>query len=448
MPLIPVFTPEEVKSLRGAIDKFRHPGAYESGKWMVSHLNRRADVLGTPFPAAVTLRDITLRTTEQMPGLVLSPEDRTRLLRAIVETGVPSVQTSAFGRGWSPEEIRAEVRMVKEINPACEFVYGSASTPDQVALAAKVGIDSVQFWAAPYAEAAPLFAGAYEKAWKDEDWRTLKFPKAIEDQVEQARRLVLAGKERGVRVSVGINMLSFASDEYIAQYCRVMHACGAPEIVLYDGASGVGPEAYAYLVRLVRQHAPDAAIGVHTHNVFALGVADALAAARAGAQVLEVSVNGYCSASGQADLAATTVALNALYGVHTGIRLERLTPLARLAEDITGYRLAWNHPVTGREVFNWGGTEFVIQELKVDPLIHWCVEPALVGNERKWDITFDSGPYTMLDKLQALGIRVDPSLVEPILQRVKTEMRQHRRVLTENEIRAIAVSFQPTATSP
>jgi hypothetical protein len=50
---------------------------------------------------------------------------------------------------------------------------------------------------------------------------------------------------------------------------------------------------------------------------------------------------------------------------------------------------------TGRDVFNWGGTEFVIQELHIDPLIHWCIEPQLVGNERRWDITFDSGPYTM-----------------------------------------------------
>ena len=107
------------------------------------------------------------------------------------------------------------------------------------------------------------------------------------------------------------------------------------------------------------------------------------------------------------------MALNALYGVKTGIDLSKLTPLARLAEEIVGYEIAWNHPVTGREVFNWGGTEFVIQELKVDPLIHWCIEPSMVGNERRWDVTFDSGPYTMLDKLEALGLEVDagPALV-------------------------------------
>ena len=94
--------------------------------------------------------------------------------------------------------------------------------------------------------------------------------------------------------------------------------------------------------------------------------------------------------------------------------------------------------MTGREVFNWGGTEFVIQELKVDPLIHWCIEPSMVGNERRWDVTFDSGPYTMLDKLEALGVEVDAGLVELILERVKGRMQAQRRVLTDDEVRAIA----------
>jgi isopropylmalate/homocitrate/citramalate synthase len=238
-------------------------------------------------------------------------------------------------------------------------------------------------------------------------------------------------------VSPGINQISFAPEDYVERYCRAMAAAGAKEIVLYDGSSGMGPEGYAHMVALVRKHAPNARVGVHTHNMFDLAVADALASARAGAEILEVSINGYCSASGQADLAATALALEALYGVETGIALKKLTPLSRLAEEVTGYEVAWNNPVTGRDVHNWGGTEFVIQELKIDPLIHWPIEPTLVGNERRWDITFDSGPYTMLDKLNALGLKVEFALIELILTAVKAEMRHLRRVLTDDEVRAV-----------
>jgi hypothetical protein len=88
-------------------------------------------------------------------------------------------------------------------------------------------------------------------------------------------------------------------------------------------------------------------------------------------------VTGYCSASGRADLAATALACEALYGLPTGIDFVWLTPLGRLGEAVTGSKLPWNHPVTGREVFNW-----------------------------------DSGPCTMLEKLTALGKTVNLTDVE------------------------------------
>jgi hypothetical protein len=39
-----------------------------------------------------------------------------------------------------------------------KVVYGGVSSLDDVRLAADVGIDTVQFWAAPYAEAAAITA--------------------------------------------------------------------------------------------------------------------------------------------------------------------------------------------------------------------------------------------------------------------------------------------------
>jgi isopropylmalate/homocitrate/citramalate synthase len=438
MPKLPVFTPTEIATFQHALAQYRTPGAYEPGRWSVSPLARRPDIVGY-FPSRVILRDIALRTTDQMPGVVLAPADRLRFLRAIAETGVPSLLIGVCGRR-ALDEVRAEVALIKAINPTCEIVYGGLRHRGDLAFAAQAGIDLVQFWAAPYVEAAPMYAGlgVYQQAWQDQDWRALPLPMTQEAQIAAALECIDAGKALGVRISAGINQLAFAPEAYVAAFCTTMQQAGVAEIVLYDGSSGMSPEGYAHMVRIAKQHAPDAVIGVHTHNMFDLAVACAVAAARAGAQVLEVAVNGYCSASGQADLAAVAVTFEVLYGVPTGVTLAHLTPLARLGEELTGYRLAWNTPVTGPDVYNWGGTEFVIQELKIDPLLHWCIEPTLVGNTRRWDITFDSGPYTMLDKLTALGLTVDLALVEPILGQVKDTMRHVQRVLTDDEVRQIA----------
>lgn len=438
MPRFPVFSDAEVKSFKQAIDKYRVPGAYEPGKWSVSPLCRRKEVVGT-FPERVRLRDIALRTTDQMPGVVLTPEDRRRFMRAVAETGVPSILVGVFGRR-TLEDARTEIRFIKSINPDCEVAYGGVRNRGDMEFAAKAGIDIVQFWAAPYVEAAPMYAGqgVYQRSWDGKDWHDMNVPCTQAEQIASALEFIAWGREEGVNTSAGVNQLSFAPEAYVESFCRTMHEAGVAEIVLYDGGSGMSPEGYEHMVRIAKKNAPDAVIGVHTHNMFDLAIACAVSAARGGAEVLEVSVNGYCSASGQADLAIAAVTFEAMYGVKTGIALEGLTPLARLGEELTGYKLAWNSPVTGENVHNWGGTEFVIQELKIDSLVHWCIEPKLVGNERRWDITFDSGPYTMLDKLGALGVKVDHALVEPILARVKDEMRRCRRVLSDDEVRAIA----------
>ncbi|MFF3707987.1 hypothetical protein [Streptomyces phaeochromogenes] len=97
--------------------------------------------------------------------------------------------------------------------------------------------------------------------------------------------------------------------------------------------------------------APDVEVGLHPHSTFGLAVGCAVAAVRAGATPVELSVNGYCGGPGNADLAATALAFETLYGVGTDIRTERLTELARAGMELTGYHTAWNHPVTGTHAF-------------------------------------------------------------------------------------------------
>ncbi|MEV7891452.1 hypothetical protein ACWD3I_44100 [Streptomyces sp. NPDC002817] len=157
-----------------------------------------------------------------------------------------------------------------------------------------------------------------------------------------------------------------------------------------------------------------------------------------GATAVELSVNGYCGGPGNADLAATALAFEALYGVRTGIRTDRLTELARTAEALTGYQPAWNHPVTGTHAFCWGGMDLITQETEVDPLLHNCLEPTLVGNARTVPFTADSGPYTLIDKLTQAGVELTSAQVDDVLTRAREFMATHERLLTDEELVAPA----------
>jgi hypothetical protein len=77
----------------------------------------------------------------------------------------------------------------------------------------------------------------------------------------------------------------------------------------------------------------------------------------------------------------------------------------------------------------------------VDPLLHNCIEPGLVGNQRQMPLTLDSGGYTMASVLGRLGVTVTSTgQVDEVLRRCHATMKEEGRLLDDEEIRAIAAS--------
>jgi isopropylmalate/homocitrate/citramalate synthase len=250
--------------------------------------------------------------------------------------------------------------------------------------------------------------------------------------------LIRHARSRGLDVVVPMLMVSYLTDETLEETVTVLAGAGATELTLFDGPGAMSPEAYGHLVARTKELAPGVQVGLHPHNTFGLAVGCAVAAVRAGADVVELSVNGYCGGPGNADLAATAMAFETLYGVRTGLETRRLTELARAGEELTGYRLAWNHPVTGTHAFSWGGMDLITQETAVDPLLHNCLEPTLVGNARTVPFTPDSGPYTLADKLAALGVDTTTAQVDEVLRRARAAMAREGRLLTDADLAALA----------
>ena len=437
-----IFTEDEMNTMRESLAQFRTPGAYEKGKWMVSALNRSIGTAQGHFPAKVLLRDITLRTMEQMPGVVLTQSERQEFLRELVSSGVPEVIVSSFRRGHTLDEMQREVAVAKKAAPDCKLLYGNAVKDDEMKLAADAGYDIVQVWLATYlGKAIPASAGAvYHRVWQGKDWHDLRFPNSAEEHIGRSRRLVNAGADRGVKVSVLLNLLVFATEDYVVKFCEAMRDEGAFEVVLTDSTGGCSPEAIGHLVRVAKSVSGNMRIGVHTHNMFGLAVATSLAGARAGAEVVELSVNGYemGPAGTQASLAATAAAFEALYGINTGIDLGRMMHIAKLGEKLTRIPIPWCEPVLGSGVLEASGGDEYLQESKFDPLIHCALDEHLFGATRVRKLGVSTGPLGMWDKLKELGLHVPKEQVEPIRQACLKEMQQIRRSLTEDEIRQLA----------
>ncbi|RKT56126.1 hypothetical protein [Saccharothrix australiensis] len=351
------FDDAEVEAFRADIGRSRVPGAYSPGRWSVAAGNRDPAVVGA-LPARVRLRDTTMRALGALP---LERAARSGFLRRLVASGVPEVVVPRA------DDSAEAVAAVKAERPDCAVLCPFVSTADEVEAARRAGYDGVQVPVPGFGPASAIYdpvegGGVRTRA----------------EVVARAAAVVARARARGLRVVAALMMVSYLTRDVLADTLAAL--AGADEVTLFDGPGALGPEAFADLVRATA--AAGVPVGVHPHDTFGLAVACATASARAGAQVVEVSVNGYCGGPGNADLAATAAAFEVLYGVDTGVRLAHLTGLARAAAGLTGRPAARHQPVVGPDAFHWGDGDWVRRESEVDPLLHNCVEPGLFGNDR------------------------------------------------------------------
>ncbi|WP_432825914.1 hypothetical protein [Dactylosporangium sp. CA-092794] len=432
-----VFTDDERAGFRADIAAMRRPGAYEPGRWSVSPLNRDRDVVGA-VPATIALRDVTMRSLESLPGVVTTAEAKRSFLRALVASGIPEIVVANV-RNRPVEEARRDVAEIRGLNPNCRITCPMVFRTPDLEAAAAAGFDAVQIWLPPWGPASTMYEPhLFAATWNGQDWRTLGQPTDRAGYLRRALDLITTAKDLGLAVTVPMLMVSYLDDARHIESVEALAKAGADEIALFDGPGAMTPEAMAELVRRTRALAPDARIGLHPHNTFGLAVAVAVAAARAGADVVEVSVNGYCGGPGNADLATTVAAFEAAYGVSTGIDPGTLTHLSRAAEEMTGYRRAYNQPVTGEKVYNWGGMDFMTQEFDVDTLLHNCISPEWVGAALRIPLTEMSGPFTSWDKLMELGFTPTHDGVDAFRARAQESMARRGRLLTDDELAAVA----------
>lgn len=435
---------DEVFFIREQLGELRNHGVYEPGKYFVSGLNRDPRALEMRMPDAmpkeVILKDITLRVAEQTSGLALSFAERRRVIRALIESGVRSIQLSVLLWNVPDEVLREEIKLIKSINPDVEIEMGG---PDNIAAIDQVvdlGVDWTRVTLPSCFSISPIYRGTVPKlAWQGRDWRKeVQPPRNLEEAVERNQKLIDHAHKRGVKIQADLTMLLYITPDSLQEFAVAMAKAGADGILLADGPGGMSPEAIAYAVAVTKSAAPNLRVAVHLHNTFGMGVSLCTSAIHAGADAVELSINGTGCGSGQVDLAHVAAAMEILYGVKTGIKLEKVTELRRLWEDISRVTVARNHPITGDEAFNWGGMDLLTQELPVDPLIHWCVEPTIVGNKRKWDVDRTSGGWSMHDKLKELGIEVSRPEVNVILKAIQDEMLLRKRAMNDDDIRRIA----------
>ena len=138
-------------------------------------------------------------------------------------------------------------------------------------------------------------------------------------------------RDRG-KEAYGVLMMShMAPKEVLAEEALKMESYGAEAVILMDSAGAYLPSDVIEKVSELRNRLT-IPVGFHAHNNLGLGIANSIAAAQAGATILDGTARGFGAGAGNAQLEVLVAVLEKL-GYHTGIDLYKVLDAADIAEN-------------------------------------------------------------------------------------------------------------------
>lgn len=394
------------------------------------------------LPANVIINDITLREGRQIEGTILTQEECVKVADVLInDLNVPMIQMVGGYNARDTEYLRTVARFVEQSGKPVRMEamtsahqnfprFNQAQLLDTISNISDAGFGVVICLAASdnMLKGCALHRGQDDMSIEDLRQQEIDIGVAA---IQHARKL-------GMR-EVNVNFQDFlrADLEYLKKFSKAVADAGAQIVTLDDFGGGLAvPRLYTELFRQVKKIIPNTALGVHAHNSAGMAVACALASVEGGCEMVTVGVNAYGDGAGHVSLAETVYCLEYLYGIDTGVRVERLRPAAVLIADIMRQRLPKMAPLVGDNAFVLIADKH--HSFPEYPFLFCPMVPELVGNHARPGFGERAGPFGLRLHATSLGFSIPDDKIQPMLKAMEEHMRWHKRRITDIEFRQLA----------
>ncbi len=194
---------------------------------------------------------------------------------------------------------------------------------------------------------------------------------------------------------------------------------GAETLTLCETNGGALPWRVEEVVREVLRRV-EHPLGIHAHDDTGCGVANSLAAVRAGARQVQGTINGIGERCGNANLSVIIPNLELKLGFQAlpEGHLREVSEVSRFVAEVANITPHEGMAYVGRAAFaHKGGVHVAAMRRLVDSYQH--IDPALVGNEMRVVMSDLSGRGNVQTKAEQLGLAVDESTEIATLEAIK-----------------------------
>ena len=367
------------------------------------------------FPEKVDIFDTTLRDGEGTPGVNFALEEKVEIAKALDNLGVAVIEAG------SPITSEVERRTFKEIvklQPRAKICGLARVLQEDIEACLECGVDRVHVFVATSDTHLKYKLRMTEKEALDKTVKSIEFVKAhgleCEFSCEDATRTPL---------------------ERLKTFYKAAEDAKADIVNIPDTLGVMEPDAIVNLVTEIRK-VIKIPISIHCHNDFGLAVMNSLAGVKAGASQVHATVNGLGERAGNASLEQVVAALELLYGVPTGIKMELLTKTSRIIQKYSLVNLPPNYPIVGENAFTQQ-TGIHVHGVLAKKETYEPFSPELVGQKRRITIGKSTGHHAIEYFLKRHNYQFNEAQLREIVDRVR-EITAFKKKILDKEVLLIA----------
>jgi len=360
----------------------------------------------------IFLYDTTLRDGTQREGISLSLQDKVKIARRLDDFGMHYIEGGWPGSNPKDAAFFERTRSMT-FNHAKIAAFGATlrkgTRPEDDA--------NLQ---ALLATSAPVIT-LVGKSWDLHVRDVLEVSQA--ENLEMIAQSVAYMKAHGKEVIYDAEHFFdgyIANPDYALRTIQTAAESGADTLVLCDTNGGALPWEVEEIVRMIasRYTTP---LGIHTHDDGGCGVANTLAAVRAGVVQVQGTVNGYGERVGNANLCTIIPDLQLKMGKSCvpEANLAQLVKLSYYVAEVANLPHDKTQPFVGESAFAHKGGIHVAAMLKNEHS-YQHIDPALVGNQRRTVVSELSGRGNVLDKAREFGMDMNGDQAREVLAQIKS----------------------------
>jgi homocitrate synthase NifV len=358
------------------------------------------------------LIDTTLRDGEQAPGVSFSLKEKKVIALSLMELGISEIEAGIPIMG---KESRDFISWLVRENTSCRVSSWARLKKEDILEAGKTGSDIIHI-SVPVSD--------YHLETQMGSWKNVLFN--LHKYIRMAQDLFPC-------VSVGFQDSFRSNSTRLAEVCSIAEEYHIYRIRFSDTVGNTFPGNVRDLITEYRSRF-SGKIDFHGHNDLGLASANSLSALEAGADSVNVTINGVGERAGNASLEELAFILDLHHDLGSSILLNKIKPLSSLVSEYTRRPIAVDKPIIGDLVFTHESGIHCHGLLK-NPLAYQPFRPEEKGlSDSSFVVGTHSGRSNLINVLTKAGLKdLDPGMPH-MMECVRRKANLKKNFLSTEEV--------------